>query len=84
MVLLLPGGVLVEDHRVSHDDQQGPGSGQGHVESLQGGYTHTYKTIKEEEIHLLKDPAGSIITIQQRQTFSFDRNPRLKSLSILT
>lgn len=32
--LLLPGGVLVEDHRVSHDYQQGPGSGHGHVESL--------------------------------------------------
>lgn len=39
-VLLLPGGVLVEDHRVAHNDQEGLGSCNGHVESLQRRYTH--------------------------------------------
>lgn len=33
--LLLPGRVLVEDYRVSHDYQQGPCSGHVHVESPQ-------------------------------------------------
>lgn len=33
--LLCPGGVLVEDNVVSHNYQQGPRPGQGHIESLQ-------------------------------------------------
>lgn len=33
--LLCPGGVLVEDNVVSHNDQQGARSGHGHIESLQ-------------------------------------------------
>lgn len=58
-VLLLPGGVLVEDHRVSHNYQQGPGTCHGHIESLQCRYTHvkkgnTRKLITSSLINTLK------------------------------
>lgn len=85
--LLLPGGVLVEDHGVPHDYQQRPGSGHSHVESLQS------RCIRREINDCFKDKhiedfAGFIITSYGedglKQTFSFDRNPMLKSLSILT
>lgn len=74
-VLLLPGGVFVEDHRVSHNYQQGPGSCQGHIESLQ--FTHKHMKIKKHQ-----ESHDFLSHRHKKTTFSFDKNPMLKSLSI--
>ena len=67
--LLLPGGVLVEDLRVSHNNQQRTGSRHCHIEPLQNKYIIYKKQKKLKRIIIYDGVSGAILKKEKIRRF---------------